>query len=78
MQKFRFEYYAIRTILLASVSISAEPVGKKKHSKAGLEAADRLLKAVKQKLVGENGEIDYSELRRKGYSEAMLHRLKEI
>ena len=42
---------------------------KKKFSREGVEAADRLLKAVKEKLLGEKGRIDYSALRRDGYSD---------
>jgi hypothetical protein len=51
---------------------------RKKPSKAGFQAADRLLKAVKEKLLRENGTIDYADLRRKGYSDTLLARLKEI
>jgi hypothetical protein len=51
---------------------------KKKYSKASLEAGDRLLKAVKQKLLKEKGKIDYATLRRGGYSEALISRLKDI
>ena len=51
---------------------------KKQFSRGGLEAADRLLKAVKQKLLREKGKIDYAALRRNGYSEDLIARLKEI
>ena len=51
---------------------------KKKFSPAGLEAGDRLLKAVKDRLQKQKGRIDYDGLRRRGYSEATLARLKEI
>ena len=37
-----------------------------------------MLKAVKEKLLREKGEIDYATLRRDGYSEAMIARLKAI
>ena len=58
------------------MSIVATP--KKKFSRASLEAGDRLLKAVKDRLLKQNGRIDYDGLRRRGYSEATLSRLKEI
>jgi hypothetical protein len=51
---------------------------KKQNSRGGLEAADRLLKAVKEKLLREKGKIDYAALRRNGYSEDLISRLKEI
>jgi len=53
-------------------------VSKKKYSQASLEGADRLLKAVKDKLIRENGKIDYNELPRDGYSEELISRLKRI
>ncbi|HET7625373.1 MAG TPA: hypothetical protein VFM25_08910 [Verrucomicrobiae bacterium] len=51
---------------------------KKKFSHEGLEAADRLLKAVKEKILREKGKIDYAALRRDGYSEDLIARLKHI
>jgi hypothetical protein len=51
---------------------------KKKYSKTSLEAGDRLLKAVKEKLQREKGKLDYTALRRDGYSEALIARLKVI
>lgn len=51
---------------------------KKKYSRAGLDAADRLLKAVKDKIVREKGKVDYTVLRRQGYSEETITRLKEL
>lgn len=50
----------------------------KKFSRESFEAADRLLKAVKEKILREKGKIDYAALRRSGYSENLLARLKEI
>ena len=41
-------------------------------------ASDRLLKAVKDKLLRKSGKIDYARLRKQGYSETMIARLKEI
>jgi len=40
-------------------------------------ASDRLLKAIKTKLL-RKGKIDYSVLRKQGYSEATIARLKEL
>lgn len=51
---------------------------KKEFSRSDLAAADRLLKAVKKKLLREKGKIDYAALRRQGYSEDLIARLKEI
>ena len=51
---------------------------KKIFSRASLEAGDRLLKAVKEKLLKEHGRIDFEDLRRRGYSEVTLARLKEL
>ncbi|MHB8519314.1 MAG: hypothetical protein ACYDH9_01030 [Limisphaerales bacterium] len=51
---------------------------KKKFSRESLEAADRLLKAVKEKLLREQGRIDHAALRRNGYSEDFIARLEHI
>jgi hypothetical protein len=51
---------------------------KTKYSRGSLAAADRLLKAVKEKLIREKGKIDYAALRRNGYSEDLIARLKQI
>jgi hypothetical protein len=51
---------------------------KKKFSRGSLEAADRLLKAVKQKILREKGKVDYADLRRNGYSEDLIARMKQI
>ena len=60
------------------MSAVTEAPRKKKFSRASLEAGDRLLKAVKQRLLEQQGRIDFQDLRRRGYSEATLARLKEI
>lgn len=58
----------------------AAPVARKnkRYSQAILDASDRLLKAVKDKIVREKGKVDYAALRRDGYSEEMIARLKEL
>ncbi|HXT40910.1 MAG TPA: hypothetical protein VN887_12930 [Candidatus Angelobacter sp.] len=60
------------------MSTTASAPKKKSYSKASLEAGDRLLKAVKEKLLREKGKIDYAALRRDGYSETLITRLKAI
>lgn len=49
-----------------------------KMSKEASAASDRLLKAVKAKLLRNGGKIDYAKLRKQGYSGATIARLKEI
>ena len=56
----------------------ASPIRRKKFSTESLEAANRLLKAVKEKLLSKNGTIDYDALRRKGYSDTMISQLKKL
>ena len=51
---------------------------KKKFSHASLEAGDRLLKAVKERMLKQRGRVDFDELRRQGYSETTLAKLEEI
>jgi len=54
---------------------------KPKHRNFSLEslrAGDRLLKAIKDELRKKGEKIDYNKLRRDGYSEAMVERLKEL
>jgi hypothetical protein len=60
------------------MSTAVEIPKRQKFSRTGLEAGDRLLKAVKAKMLREKGKIDYAELRRQGYSEATIARLKSI
>jgi len=54
------------------------PTSRRKYSRVSLEAGDRLLKAAKEKLLKQNGKIDYAALRRRGYSEALIARLRGI
>ncbi len=42
------------------------------------DATDRLLRAVKAKMIKEKGRIDYDELRREKFSAAMIERLKAL
>jgi len=51
---------------------------KKGFSRVSREAADRLLNAVKEKLLREKGKVDYDLLRRSGYGETLIARLKEL
>ena len=49
-----------------------------KFSLESLKAGDHLLKAIKHELRKKGERIDYDKLRRDGYSEAMIARLKEL
>jgi hypothetical protein len=50
----------------------------RKFSLESLKAGDRLLKEIKEELHKKGEKIDYDKLRRDGYSEAMIARLKEL
>ena len=50
----------------------------RKFSLESLKAGDRLLKAIKDELRKKGEKIDYNKLRRDGYSDAMIARLKEL
>jgi hypothetical protein len=67
-------------VLYHSAMGVAAPVARKnkRYSRAILDASDRLLKAVKDKIVREKGKVDYAALRRDGYSEELIARLKEL
>ena len=41
------------------------------------QATGQLLKAIKQKTIKKQGRVDYSKLRKDGYSERFLARLEE-
>ena len=56
----------------------AVAVKQKKFSTVSLRAGDRLLKAIKDDLRKKGEKIDYIKLRKQGYSEAMIERLKEL
>ena len=51
---------------------------RQKFSLESLRAGDRLLKAIKDELRKNGEKIDYNKLRRDGYSDAMIARLKEL
>ena len=51
---------------------------RQKFSLASLKAGDRLLKAIKDELRKKGEKIDYGKLRRDGYNEATIARLKEL
>jgi hypothetical protein len=51
---------------------------RKKSSTVIYDAADRLLRAAKEKMLKENGRIDYEKLRREGFSAEMIARLKTL
>ena len=50
----------------------------KKFSIIGLRTGDRLLKAIKDELRKKGEKIDYNKLRKQGYSETRIERLKEL
>jgi hypothetical protein len=56
----------------------AVAVKRQKFSLGSLRAGDRLLKAIKDELRKKGEKIDYNKLRRQGYSDAMIERLKEL
>jgi hypothetical protein len=51
---------------------------RQKFSLESLKAGDRLLKGIKDELRKKGEKIDYDKLRRDGYSEAMIERLKDL
>jgi len=77
-KNLEIEGLAARCIFETAMSTIATAPKKKTYSKSSLEAGDRLLKAVKEKLLREKGKIDYAALRHNGYSEALIARLKEV
>ena len=60
----------------AQVKVDA---AKKAKSEAQLldQATGQVLKAIKQKMLKKQGRVDYSKLRKDGYSERFLARLEE-
>ncbi|PWU08802.1 MAG: hypothetical protein C5B50_28870 [Verrucomicrobia bacterium] len=52
---------------------------KKKTSRAALldQATDQLLRAVKARMLKNEGRVDYAKLRKEGYSDRFLARLEE-
>ena len=51
---------------------------RRKFSPESLKAGDSLLKAIKDELRKKGERIDYDKLRRDGYSETMIERLKKF
>jgi hypothetical protein len=51
---------------------------RQKFSLESLKAGDRLLKAIKDDLRKKGEKIDYNKLRKEGYSNAMIERLKQL
>lgn len=54
------------------------PTGSKSQLVVTRDATDRLLKAVKEKMLREQGKLDFAKLRRSGYAEDLITRLKEV
>jgi len=65
-------------ILHCNMPLVAAKSKGKKTSTVIADATDRLLRAVKQKMLRENGRIDYDQLAREGYSAQMIARLKTL
>jgi hypothetical protein len=42
------------------------------------DATDRMLRAIKEKMLREKGKLDYEALAQEGYSPEMIARLKEL
>ena len=51
---------------------------RRKFSLGSLKSGDRLLKAIKNDFRKNRERIDYDQLRRNGYSKAMVARLKAL
>ena len=49
-----------------------------RFSSESVKAGDRLLKAVKDRLIKKGQKLDYEKLRKDGYSESMIARLKKL
>jgi hypothetical protein len=62
----------------AMPTVVAPKPKQRKFSLESLRAGDRLLKAIKDELRKKGEKIDYNKLRRDGYSDAMIARLKEL
>jgi uncharacterized membrane protein YcaP (DUF421 family) len=60
------------------MAVAVEKPRVRKYSRASLAAGDRLLQAIKAKMLREKGKVDFEELRRAGYSEELLARLREV
>ena len=56
----------------------ADPPKKKKISAVSIRAGDDLLRAIKRKMIREKGKIDEPALRRRGYSNILIERLKTV
>jgi hypothetical protein len=72
--KWCFSCYRLRTQNMKL----ADPPKKKKISAVSISAGDSLLRAIKRKMIREKGKIDESELRRRGYSNILIERLKTV
>jgi len=57
---------------------TADPAKRKKVSAVSINAGDNLLRAIKRRMMSEKGKIDESDLRRRGYSNSLIERLKII
>ena len=56
----------------------AQSIKSKQVSRVSLEAGDDLLRAIKKRMMRTKGKIDEDELRRRGYSDALIERLKAL
>jgi hypothetical protein len=64
-------------LIVKKVKVAA---AKREKSEAELldQATGNLLRAVKQKMLKKQGRVDYSKLRKDGYSDRFLAKLEEV
>lgn len=57
---------------------TAVPSKARKFSSESVKAGDRLLQGIKDRLAKNGEKVDYEKLRKEGYSESMIARLKKL
>lgn len=58
-----------------ALAVAVKP---KRFSLESLKAGDHLLKTIKEELRKKGEKINYNKLRRQGYGDAMIERLREL
>jgi hypothetical protein len=67
-----------RSSLHSGVRVIANRQKEEKTDTVLADAVDRLLRATKERMLRENGRIDYEKLAREGFSTALTQRLKML
>jgi len=67
-----------KSATIGAKKMSERPQRRRSFRGVTVQAGDSLLRAIKAKMLREHGKIDFASLRERGYSQAIISRLKAL